>query len=219
MDTKNHLQKLIKEELTKIRPVIMDQFPWESDRHYGNWCVQTYKFVYYTVPLLEKAASMLSGPLKEIMQHHRKEELGHEKFVQRDAQFLGRDCEKEEAYPETLALYEPLLKSQEGMVVPLLGYAFALENISAAYCDHMAERVLKKHKIKPSKNHMTNVPASFLTLHAVVDQEHTESGWECLNYLPTDTHNQLIESTKDSFQKYQRFLIRTGELQAHQKAA
>lgn len=214
MDIVTQLKSVIREELMAIQPEI-ENFPWESERHYGTWCVQTYKFVYHTVPLLEKTASSVTGPLKEILQHHRSEELGHEKFAQRDAAFFGRDCLAESEMAETLSLYKYLLSAKEDLLESLFGYAFALENISATYCGYMADRVLKKQHKEPVKNHLANVPASFLTLHAAVDVEHTESSWDCLQYLSPDRFDGLINATHQSFRKYKALLHAI----AHQQSA
>lgn len=205
MEIKEYLKSIIKEKLEVIRPTI-ENFPWESDFHYGTWCVQTYKFVYHTVPLLEKTAATAQGPLKDILLHHRDEERGHEKFAKRDAAFLNRDCIKEATMPEALSLYQPIENAGDHIIEALFGYAFALENISATYCGYMAQRVLKRHGKTESKNHLANTPASFLTLHALVDQEHAETGWDCLNHLDSHSYEGVANSMRRSFVGYESFL-------------
>lgn len=205
MQIKESLKKIIEEQLIQIKPSI-ENFPWESDTHYGTWCVQTSKFVHHTVPLLDKTAAFAKGPLKEILLHHREEEFGHEKFAERDAAFFGRNPESENMMPEALALYESIDGAGNQIVESLFGYAFALENISARYCGYMAKRVLDHHQKPYTKKHVANVPASFLTLHAAVDIAHTESGWKCLNHLESHTYDRLADTMLKSFERYENFL-------------
>ena len=203
---KGEFESEIKNQIEKFES-IFKSMPWNISEFYSLWCAQTYKYVCHSAPLIKKTAEHLpAGQLKTEMQKHYKEEVGHEKFALRDAAHFGLDADAIETLPETSKMFEYANKEIETDPAAMYGYAFALEHISKVYAPIVAELVAKSFDLQISKIHTHNVPVSFLTLHAEVDQEHADHGLEALDHLPESSHPFAMQVMKDTFDNYHSFL-------------
>ena len=188
--------------------------PWGHARFYANWCAQTYKYVVHSAPLIKLCAEVLpGGDTKKDMEHHYQEEVGHEKFAARDAEALGIDAVGAEEFGATTAIYRDVYDEIRANPVAMFGYALALENLSKRYGPWIAEKVIASYHIRPSPNHTKNVPASFLTLHADVDQAHAEEGLAAIDQIAPEDLPVVSRVMEKTFTAYERFL-RTIEVRS-----
>jgi hypothetical protein len=203
---KSVFEEMINERLKRVESTIM-KFDWSCRHTYSNWCAQTYKYVCHSAPLIKKTSEALPvGHLKTEMQKHYKEELGHEMFAHRDAKFFGLDASDAPELESTKGMYSYVDQYIENDPGAMYGYAFALENISKVYAPWISEKVMKSFNVETSNNHSKNIPASFLTLHAEVDQDHADCGIQALEHMSEKNKEVAITAMNQSFDNYENFL-------------
>lgn len=186
---------------------VIRSMPWGSKPFYAKWCAQTFKYVSHSAPLIKLCAERLpAGPTKDDMNHHHREEVGHEKYAARDAEALGIDAKADPELPETTAIYGDIYDQIKANPAAMFGYAMALENVSKHYGPWIAAEVCKHYGITPVKHHSKNVPASFLTLHADVDQVHADEGIAALERIAEKDLPVVAEVMDKTFAAYANFL-------------
>lgn len=172
------------------------KFDWENKEKYGRYLKQTHTFVTHSVLLLANSAKLVTDEnIKKDLEHHIAEEKGHEKLAERDLKTLGYDLETFEAMPESMAMYQRIYKESEEVdpIAPLMGYAVALEGLSAKVALEITQRVEKAHG-KGS--------ASFIKLHGEVDQDHSKESVEGLKKLTQKQRELVMESIKKTREDY-----------------
>lgn len=203
---REHIIAEIEKGVEDVGEVIV-KMPWRAEGFYSNWCAQTYKYVCHSAPLIKLCADVLPpGKLKQDMSHHYQDEVGHEKFAARDAEFFKLNAKEIEELPETAAIYSEIYDLIKANPSAMLGYGMALENVSKEYGPWISKVVCEHFGINPSVNHTKNVPASFLTLHADVDQEHAKDGIAALDQVKDEDIPFVIEVMRKTFKAYQSFL-------------
>jgi len=180
---------------------LVDRFmnnPWDNKEFYAEYIAQTYYYVCHSTKLLKYAADHCDHPeLKECLLHHVKEELGHEQWCLKDLINLGYDIKM---FPEsrvTRAMYQALYDGIDKMgPAPIIGYAIALEGMSASVCPPLAPILIKNYGDKS---------AAFIKNHAVIDQAHAAEGYDILKYLTRDEKEIVCQFIKTSCKAYIKF--------------
>jgi pyrroloquinoline quinone (PQQ) biosynthesis protein C len=203
-------QKIVSEIDAQVKAAdrYIKSAPWADKAFYAAWCVQTFKYVSHSAPLIKLCADRLpkSNAFKREMEKHYREEVGHEQFALRDAKFFGIDAKMERELDATKSIYDAIYAEIEADPMAMFGYALALENISKHYGPWIAETVCYSYGIDPKKAFKDNVPASFLTLHAHVDQDHADSGLTALEKVPPNSYETVYRVMMKTFRAYQQFL-------------
>lgn len=175
----------------------LEAFPWESREAYGNWCAQTYYYVFHSTHLLAFTAALI--PVREMKMHYRfvahlKEESGHEMMAKKDLEGLGF---KPEAFPElteTRSFYQTQYHLIQN-VHPLsfFGYIFMLEGAASEIGPRCYARVKDAHGEKC---------ANFWRTHAEEDPDHIRKAFESVEKLDEKTMDIIALNLRDSTSRY-----------------
>lgn len=190
---------VLKIKTDKTLPPFIKQvldFKWEDKMYYAYWLAETHRYVTHTVKLLEFSAERLKGEMRDCMIHHRDEELGHELMALRDLHALGYKLEQFPELPVTQSFYSTMYNLIEEDPSSLIGYAMALEGISAKSLPTVAKRLIKTYGHRSS---------TFVILHAKVDQEHSND-LKILDYLSPAQVTRNEQIMIDSLHRYSEYL-------------
>jgi len=185
--------------------------PWEVKEWYAEYLAQTFYYITHTTKLLKFASEHAKNPeLRECLLHHVKEENGHEHWAAKDLKNLGYDLK---SFPEsklTQGLYGQIYDGiKKHGPAPIIGYAMALEGMSANACPKVAPILIEKYGEKC---------ASFIKNHAVIDQEHAKEGVNILAFF-NDMDMAVIADYIDlSTKAYVEFLDSIGRQEKRQTA-
>lgn len=206
----NKVKKTYQASIGALTDRFMDN-PWEDKEFYAQYLAQTYYYVCHSTKLLKYAADHCNNPeLKECLLHHVKEELGHEQWCLKDLKNLGYDIK---SFPEsrvTRSMYQAIYDGIDKMgPAPIIGYAIALEGMSADVCPRLAPILIKNHGEKSSV---------FIKNHAVIDQQHAAEGYDILKYLTDDEQEIVCQFIKSSCKAYIQFFDDMQAIQLRQTA-
>lgn len=161
----------------------VDRFPFEDIDMYCRWMNQQFYLVQNSTRYLALSASKVSATeRKEFREwvHHLEEELDHDVLILNDLKRLGRP-HSDPIDPITRAMISSQYSDIEKYGAnALLGYALMLEGLSCRVCARIAERVESAHGPRT---------ASYLRLHAEVDQDHFPEGLKKITTLNSEQQN------------------------------
>lgn len=197
------VRKIFDAKIDEIAKSI-DELCWENKDAYCQWLNQQYYLVQNSTRYLAMAASLVSLNDHEEFRwwaHHLREELDHDKTLLRDMKVLGW-TDLQPVCPEVRAMvgaqYYDLQKNGQDA---LLGYALMLEGLSVKRCTVIAERVEKAHGKK----------ATYLRLHADVDQGHYPEGIARVEQLSPERQATIVENLEMMGSLYLSFMKRMIE--------
>lgn len=173
-------------------------FPWENKAAYVEYLSQTYKYIQHSTKLLLFASTKtMDLELKNCFLHHIKEETGHENWAKNDLKNLGFTTDNITELDETIDLYNEIYLGIEKFgPAPIIGYAMALEGVSARKCPEIAMRLINKYGAKCS---------TLIKNHGDIDPEHLKDSHEVLRFFK-DTELKIIEEfmtkSTDSYIKF-----------------
>lgn len=192
---------------------IMQDFPWEDEAAYANWCAQTYHYVCHSTRLLAVSAGRIPLANEEIYTRylrHLQEEKGHEKLALRDLEKLGHSIREFPEEPNTAAFYQTQYFYVERVnPFALLGYILFLEGLSAKYGPDCYRRVLKAHGKEAT---------SFWKVHAEEDPGHVDQAFMVLQKLDGDALTAIHQNLRESGDRYGE-LLNVAARSARRKAA
>jgi len=174
------------------------RYDWQSKEAYALYLAQTYRYICHSTKLLAYAAEVAnSDELKSCLEHHVSEEKGHEHWVSGDLKRLGFDLKDFPENPETKVLYDQIYEGikREGPAA-IVGYALALEGMSARVCPKLAPELTKMYGSKCS---------TFIKNHAEIDPGHAAESFEILKYfsdLEKRSIAKYIELSADAYLKF-----------------
>jgi len=174
-------------------------FPWEDERSYGNYLAQTYRYIIHSCKLLRYAAQKTEhSDLKKCLLHHDAEEDGHENLALNDLKKMGFSLEDFPELKETKVIYDTIYDQidQYGPAA-IIGYAMALEGLSARRCPEISQRLVEKWGRKK---------ASLICLHGEVDPGHMEESFETLNFFTEDELDVVGKVILESIDRYISYL-------------
>ncbi|MDY7226477.1 iron-containing redox enzyme family protein [Hyalangium rubrum] len=143
---------------------------------YTAWLAQTYHYVRWTTPLLERAGRRMKRlgqhpALAELLLHKAAEERGHERWLLADLKNLGRnpeEVERTEPCPAVVAYVAwNRFTSEAGSPTAFLGTAYVLEYLSVYRAGAAVEQLLERGAIPNIHKAVT-----FLRGHAGEDISH-----------------------------------------------
>ncbi len=168
--------RLLVEELD-THPAAQRLFNGSIDTNgYIGWLVQTYHYVKWTTPLLERAGQRMKRQsrhvaLAELLLQKASEERGHERWLLADLKNLGWTRKQVESTPPCRAVEAYIAwnryQAEAGSPTAFLGTAFVLEHLSVYRAGEAAERMLARNTIPNIRKAVT-----FLRGHAGADGEH-----------------------------------------------
>lgn len=143
---------------------------------YAAWLAQTYHYVRWTTPLLERAGRRMQRlgqhpVLAELLLRKATEERGHERWLLADLKNLGwrpEEVERTEPCPAVAAYVAwNRFTSEVGSPTAFLGTAYMLEHLSVHRAGQAVERLLERGAIPDIHKAVT-----FLRGHAGEDVSH-----------------------------------------------
>jgi hypothetical protein len=178
----------------------VDEFPWENEAAYAQWCAQTYYLVRHTTRFLNLSAGSMTIDQENFHQFylsHLREETGHEMLAYRDLESLGW---KIEDAPETMEA-QLMLQSQYYWLFtnPLahFGFFWCLEKMSVERGLQAIERIRKTHG--PECH-------TFLDLHSADDVQHVINIQERIKDIPQDQYGFIIRNIEQTGILYAKML-------------
>jgi hypothetical protein len=173
--------------------------PWNDKEFYAKYLAQTYYYIIHSTKLLKFAADHSKNPeLTECLLHHVSEENGHEFWALGDLKKLGY---KIEAFPEetsTKDVYGAIYRGIETYgPAAIVGYAIALEGMSAKVCPQLAPILIEKYGLKCS---------TFIKNHGEIDKGHSEESFKILKFFTPQEMNTIAEFIGSSSQGYLKLL-------------
>ncbi|MCB0413565.1 MAG: iron-containing redox enzyme family protein [Bdellovibrionales bacterium] len=173
----------------------LDQYPWEDTAFYKLFCAQTYYYVCHTVPLMKNAAKYVKDEvITEALEHHIKEEKGHENMAKRDITKMGDSVENLPELNKTKSIYNTIYTATPNEPLAVVGYGLALENLACEYASVISDRVKKG----TGRNDIT----FFLDCHAEIDKTHTQESDVMLNQLSEESLTELKKYMYIGFENY-----------------
>lgn len=188
------------------------EFPWESKQAYAAYLANTYRYISHSTKLLAFAAEHAkSAELKNCLLHHVSEEQGHENWALTDLKRLGYDISQFPELPQAKALYDTIYEGiKRHGPAAIIGYAIALEGLSARKCGEIASRLIKTYGPKCS---------TLIKNHGDVDPGHFGESREILKFFDDREKAVIVRFMKDSIDRYQAFLNALIEQASTAKAA
>jgi pyrroloquinoline quinone (PQQ) biosynthesis protein C len=160
---------------------------------YAAWLAQTYHYVRWTTPLLERAGRRMKRmghhpALAELLLQKASEEHGHERWLLADLKNLGwtrQEVEAVELSPAVAAYVAwNRFTAEAGAPTAFLGTAYVLEHLSVHRAGAAVERLIARDAIPNIRKAVT-----FLRGHAGADGAHVEELAAVLRTL-TDREEQ-----------------------------
>lgn len=190
--------RVLDKEVPKLAKTFLE-FPWENEECYSHYLAQSFFYVTHSVKLLKYAAEKTQNQdLKSCLLHHIEEEVGHELLAKNDLQRLGYNLNDFSEDPLTERIYQRIYEGIDRHgPAPIVGYAMALEGISALSCPGIARKLEARYGKQKS---------TFISLHAMVDQEHAKEGIEILKHFSDDELKVIEHYMRDSISIYTEFL-------------
>lgn len=192
---KKQVRETLNESINKMSKKILS-LNWQKQEFYEEYLAQTYFYVTHSCKLLKYSADKLkSGELYNCMIHHIEEESGHEKMAMHDLNYFGKKPADFTELKITKKIYDDIYNELDTVdpVAPLLGYAMALEGLSAAVAPKLSQLVSETYSPKA---------ATFLKLHGIVDQEHAQDSENTLDLLTDEQLEIVNDSIKRSTSRY-----------------
>jgi hypothetical protein len=182
---------------------LSDVYPWHDAKAYGWWLAQTYHLVKHTTRFIALTAARLpfnQNALHYKLMEHCREEAGHDAIALGDLKKMGFSIEDFPALAETTALYRAQYYALEyGLPVSHFGYSFCFEGYAARRAERIQRAVEAAHGVGK---------ASFLALHAVVDQDHFASAFEVLSTVTDIEAAEIKENLELSCLLYESMMKR-----------
>lgn len=206
----SQLKTKLEKSVKALTEAAVDQ-PWETKEWYAEYLAQTFYYITHTTKLLKFAADHAKNPeLKECLMHHVSEENGHEHWAAKDLKNLGYDLKQFAESKLTADLYGRIYDGiKKHGPAPIIGYAMALEGMSANACPKVAPILIKKYGEKCS---------TFIKNHAVIDQEHAKEGVNILAFFNEKEMEIIAEYIDLSTKAYTEFLNSIGREKYRQTA-
>jgi hypothetical protein len=194
----NKVKKTFDDNVGALNSLIMNQ-RWQDKDFYAYWSSQHYFYISHSHPLLKHAIANCNNlELKKCLEHHAKEEKGHEKWCLADLKALGRDIKGYVEAPQTKALYEEIYEGvNEFGAAAIIGYAIALEGMSAMVCPPLAEILTPLYGAKA---------VTFISNHAKIDQEHAKDGYDILKFLDEKEQAVVAKFIISSIEAYKAYV-------------
>jgi len=145
---------------------------------YAGWLIQTYHYVRWTTPLLQRAGRRMKRlgrhpALAELLGRKAEEERGHERWLLADLRHLGWTRQQVEQTPPCPAVLAYVawnrFTSEAGSPTAFLGTAYVLEYLSVYRASGAVERLIQRDAIPHIRQAVT-----FLRGHAGADTSHVE---------------------------------------------
>lgn len=182
---------------------ISDTFPWENRTAYAWWLAQTYYLVRHTTRFIALTAARVpfeKNALHYDLMEHCREEAGHDKLALNDLTKLGFTLEQLPPLAETTALYRAQYFALEyASPVSHFGYSFCFEGYAARRAGAIQQIVERS---------FGRGIATFLAVHAVVDQHHFERAFEILHTLNDEEGAAILENLELSCLLYEGMMKR-----------
>lgn len=194
------MKKIFDDKILQVAKMI-DSMNFENKQEYCRWMNQQYYLVQNSSRYLALAASRV--PVGESSDfrgwaHHLNEEIDHDLCLITDMKSLGW-THLEPIYPEVRAIiaaqyYDLEVKGPDS----LYGYALLLEGLSVLKCADLYKKVEQAHGKK----------ATFLRLHATVDQDHYPEGIAKVESLSSEKQTVVLDNLSMMSSLYMHFLTR-----------
>lgn len=193
-----NVRKAYDVNVPKLDKAVMS-YNWENKDAYAYFLAQTYRYIVHSTKLLTYAAEVAKSPeLKECLHHHVSEEKGHEHWVAGDLKRLGYKLEEIPENPETKVLYDQIYKGIDRVgPAAIVGYALALEGMSAVVCPKLTPTLLKHYGPKCS---------TFIKNHGEIDPGHAAESFEILKFFSEKELDAIVEYMDLSTQAYLTFM-------------
>lgn len=205
------VKKAYETNVPKLEKSFMS-YNWENRDAYATYLAQTYRYIIHSTKLLAYAAEHTkNNELKECLLHHVSEETGHEHWASGDLKRLGYSVDDFPENEETKALYGKIydgIKSKGPAAI--IGYAMALEGMSARVCPALTPTLLKNYGAKCS---------TFIKNHGEIDPGHAAESFNILKYFSASEMDTIVEYMDLSTQSYMKFLAAISKPKALLKAA
>jgi hypothetical protein len=182
---------------------LSDNYPWHDANAYAWWLAQTYYLVRHTTRFIALTAARV--PFEQNWLHyklmeHCREESGHDALALNDIQRMGFSVDQLAPLPETTALYRAQYYALEyGLPVSHFGYSFCFEG----YACRRAGQIRKAVEAAHGKG-----TATFLAVHAVVDQDHFAEAFQVLDKLSPAEGAEIRENLILSCYLYEAMMKR-----------
>jgi hypothetical protein len=194
----DQIKQAYEQNVAKLDQAFM-AYDWRNRDAYAEYLAQTYRYICHSTKLLAYAADVAKGgELKECLKHHVAEETGHEHWVAGDLKRLGYNIKDFPENPQTKDLYDSIYQGikQEGPAA-IVGYALALEGMSARVCPKLAPELTKMYGAKCS---------TFIKNHAEIDPGHAAESFNILKYFSENEKSAILKYMEMSTKAYLRFL-------------
>lgn len=212
MEEKKHLNEYWNEQVGLLSRKVLSM-PWHNQKFYESYLAETFKYVTHSCKLLQYSADRLpEGELKNCLIQHIEEEKGHEYLALKDLKGFGKKPEDFAELKSTHSIYNDMYEELDEIdpVAPLIGYAMALEGLSAMIAIDVAKIVDENHG---------EGKASFLKLHGEVDQEHIKESMDILALLEDKQLPIVKDSIRKSCERYSSFMDEIQRVLVNEKAA
>lgn len=182
----------------------MVNFPWEHKSCYVRYLSETYRYIIHSTKLLEYAADKSKDPgLKSCLMSHVHDEKGHDNWALSDLKNLGASTEDSDELDETTSLYQTIYEGIEKHgPAPIIGYALALEGVSARTFPEISKRLHNTYGKKASV---------LITRHGEIDPGHHAEGFDVLKYLSAEEHEVVKKYMRESIDRYVSYLNKIAE--------
>lgn len=188
-------------------------YDWTNESFYASYLAQTYRYIVHSTKLLALAAGIAkSKDLRECLEHHVAEENGHEHWVLGDLKRLGYKLEDFPENPQTKRLYDQIYAGvREYGPAAIVGYAMALEGLSAKVCPKLTPVLTKRYGAKCS---------TFIKNHGEIDPGHAAESFNILKFFSESEKIKIESYIKLSAEAYIEFLTETAKaLKTDRKAS
>lgn len=175
-------------------------FPWENETAYAWYLSQTYRYITHSCQLLRYAAERTEVEgLKHCLEHHDEEEDGHEKMALKDLERLGYSLNQLPELPITQQIYQTIYTQIDQFgPAAIIGYALALEGVSARRCPEIAQRLVARYGALKS---------TLIKVHGDLDPSHIESSFDVLQYFNEEELSRVAQVIQETVYRYREYLL------------
>ncbi len=195
---KNEVIVTWEKELPRLESAFVN-FNWENTSSYACYLAQTFRYITHSCLLLKYAATKTQNEsLIKCLLHHDQEEDGHEQLALNDLKKLGFNLEQLPELETTKQIYASIYKQidQYGPAA-IVGYALALEGVSARRCPEIADRLTKQYGANKS---------TLIRLHGNVDPDHIKESFDVLNHFEDNDLQIICQVIVESIDRYIEYL-------------
>lgn len=186
------------QHLPRLEQAFID-FNWEDEKTYAQYLAQTYRYITHSCQLLRYAAENTKNEaLRECLYHHDAEEDGHENLALNDLKRLGYSLDEIPELPVTQQIYGIIYKQIDSHgPAAIVGYALALEGLSARRCPEIAKRLINRYGALKS---------TLIKLHGDVDPGHIHDSFNVLQHFSEAELDIVAQVMMESVNRYVEYL-------------